>query len=83
MAGRATAHCTLCGAWVQVIAHPAPNEIDIGGEAVAVGHADLGHPHKKNKAGRQVCCKVCHICGAKLDECLDGELWCPGCYRYR
>jgi hypothetical protein len=29
--------CRRCGAWVQVQPNPAPNGIDIGGSAVAVG----------------------------------------------
>jgi hypothetical protein len=29
--------CTMCGAWVQVETNPAPNSIDIGGPAVAIG----------------------------------------------
>lgn len=33
----ATAECRRCGAYVQVIPCPAPNDIDIGGDAVAVG----------------------------------------------
>jgi len=36
MGGSSTAECDTCGAWVQVIAKPAPNEIGIGGSAVAV-----------------------------------------------
>lgn len=32
----ATAHCSVCGAYVQVITNPRPNQIDIGGSAVAV-----------------------------------------------
>lgn len=30
------AHCSQCGKYVQVTLHPRPNEIDIGGEAVAL-----------------------------------------------
>lgn len=33
----ATAECRRCGAYVQVLSRPAPNDIDIGGDAVAVG----------------------------------------------
>lgn len=33
----ALAECSKCGAWVQVNTHPAPNQIDIGGPAVAIG----------------------------------------------
>jgi len=32
----AMAECVKCGAWVQVCDAPMPNEIDIGGPAVAV-----------------------------------------------
>lgn len=28
--------CPICGAWVQVNTKPAPNQIDIGGPAVAI-----------------------------------------------
>lgn len=28
--------CRRCGMGVQILTHPAPNEIDIGGEAVAL-----------------------------------------------
>ena len=31
------AKCRVCGAEVQVITNPLPNEIEIGGEAVAIG----------------------------------------------
>jgi len=41
------------------------------------------HERRENRTGRQVCCKVCHVCGAGLTEVLDGELWCPYCERYR
>ena len=33
---RASAECVHCGAWVIVNSKPAPNDIDIGGLAVAV-----------------------------------------------
>jgi len=33
---RGAAKCEKCPAYVQVIQHPAPNEIDIGGPAVAM-----------------------------------------------
>lgn len=33
---RGWADCKNCAAWVTVIVNPAPNEIDIGGPAVAV-----------------------------------------------
>ena len=36
---RAYAECS-CGAFVQADAHPAPNGIDIGGDAVAVTHKE-------------------------------------------
>lgn len=32
----AVARCTVCPAEVQVLSRPAPNQIDIGGEAVAL-----------------------------------------------
>jgi len=80
---RAWARCQDCGATVMVICYPAPNEIDIGGEALAVGHVDLGHPQHESKGHRQDCCRRCHICGAELEDCLDGELWCSACMRYR
>jgi hypothetical protein len=32
-----SAECDKCGAWVQVTPKPAPNGIEIGGSAVAVG----------------------------------------------
>lgn len=32
--------CTICDAWVQVQTNPAPNSIDIGGSAVAIGCGD-------------------------------------------
>ena len=32
--------CTVCGAGVSVDIHPAPNGIDIGGPAIAVGCAE-------------------------------------------
>jgi hypothetical protein len=28
--------CVFCGAWVQVLTHPQPNQIDIGGPAIAL-----------------------------------------------
>lgn len=34
--GRCLSTCKICGKAVSVIARPAPNEIDIGGEAVAL-----------------------------------------------
>ena len=34
--GRYYAECKTCGNWVQVCVHPLPNEIDIGGPAVAL-----------------------------------------------
>lgn len=34
--GRCLSTCKLCGKAVSVIVKPAPNEIDIGGEAVAL-----------------------------------------------
>lgn len=34
---QAVSHCLKCGAQVVVNTHPAPNDIDIGGRAVAVG----------------------------------------------
>ena len=37
---RATTACRHCGMEVQVITKPAPNEIDIGGEAVALNCKD-------------------------------------------
>ena len=30
------AECSVCGAWVQVLTRPYPNEIEIGGNAVAI-----------------------------------------------
>ncbi len=33
----AESHCVRCGKWVQVNTKPAPNEIDVGGTAVALG----------------------------------------------
>lgn len=30
------ADCTVCGAWVRVTPKPAPNDIEIGGSAVAI-----------------------------------------------
>ena len=32
----ASAHCQHCNRWVHVNTHPLPNEIDIGGDAVAL-----------------------------------------------
>ena len=32
----AVSECIICGAEVQVLANPAPNQIDIGGEAIAL-----------------------------------------------
>lgn len=37
--GYADATCTVCGAWVRIETAPAPNSIDVGGDAVAVGCA--------------------------------------------
>ena len=34
--GTYLAHCKVCTAWVQVLINPAPNQIDIGGPAVAL-----------------------------------------------
>ena len=34
--GRCLSSCKVCGKTVSVISKPAPNEIDIGGEAVAL-----------------------------------------------
>ena len=39
--GRAVADCSRCGASVGVVERPMPNEIDIGGSAVAVRCAPL------------------------------------------
>lgn len=36
MGAKSEAACETCGAWVQVITRPMPNEIDIAGSAVAV-----------------------------------------------
>ena len=36
----ARSHCQNCGKYVQVDTQPAPNGIEIGGEAVALGCAD-------------------------------------------
>jgi len=33
---RGAARCNFCPAWVNVLEHPAPNEIEIGGPAVAM-----------------------------------------------
>ena len=33
--GMSTADCTVCSAWVQVIAKPMPNDIGISGSAVS------------------------------------------------
>jgi hypothetical protein len=35
-AGHSLSTCEICGAWVQVLLKPLPNEIEIGGSAVAV-----------------------------------------------
>jgi len=35
-AGRACAECAVCGAWVTVNRYPMPNEIEVGGSAVAI-----------------------------------------------
>lgn len=32
---RGAAKCSVCAAWVQVTDHPAPNETEVGGPAVA------------------------------------------------
>lgn len=42
------ATCKKCGAWVQVLARPLPNEIDIGGPAVAVG-CKRNNPPQRHK----------------------------------
>jgi len=34
--------CSVCGAGVQVLTHPQPNEIDIGGPAVALNCPVMG-----------------------------------------
>ncbi len=36
----AYAECTVCGKWVQVETRPAPNSIEVGGPAIAVGCKD-------------------------------------------
>lgn len=33
--GRGFSTCRKCGMYVQILTHPMPNDIDIGGEAVA------------------------------------------------
>jgi hypothetical protein len=33
--GHGLSTCAICGAWVQVLLNPLPNEIDLGGPAVA------------------------------------------------
>ena len=43
----------------------------------------LSHPQHTNRAGRQVCCHICHVCLLPLRECLDGEQWCAECQTYR
>ncbi len=40
----ATAECPECGAYVQVRTDPRPNEIEIGGNAVAVNCVKRGRP---------------------------------------
>lgn len=39
LGGYADAACTVCGAAVRIETAPAPNSIDVGGDAVAVGCA--------------------------------------------
>ena len=41
------------------------------------------HAHRTNRAGRQMCCQVCHECGQTLRTVLDGELWCDHCLAYK
>lgn len=41
---RWTAYCLNCGAIVTLLGHPLPNQIDIGGEAVAINCKNTGRP---------------------------------------
>lgn len=54
--------CKKCGAGVRVTAEPEPNDIDVGGEAVAVNC--LGSAKLRIEAGN----RVRNICGMRLLE---------------